>query len=50
MAGTLLKHIRLISDKELKDRILLGLKENDDSPVVHRWKQLDFVIVFMYLS
>ena len=43
MARTFLKHIRVTSKKELKDRILLGIKEINDSPVVHRWKQFNFV-------
>ena len=42
MARTFLKHIRVASKKELKDRILLGIKEINDSPVVHRWKNFDF--------
>jgi transposase len=42
MARTFLKHIRVSSKKELKDRILLGIKEINDSPVVHRWKKFTF--------
>ena len=42
MARTFLKHIRVTSKKELKDRILLGIKEMNDSPVVHRWKKFNF--------
>jgi len=42
MARTFLKHIRVTSKKELKDRILLGVKEINDSPVVHRWKKFNF--------
>lgn len=42
MARTFLKHIRVTSKKELKDRILLGIKEINDSPVVHRWKKFTF--------
>lgn len=42
MARTFLKHIRVASKKELKDRILLGIKEINDSPVVHRWKNFNF--------
>ena len=42
MARTFLKHIRVSSKKELKDRILLGIKEINDSPVVHRWKKFNF--------
>jgi transposase len=43
MARTFLKHIRVNSKQELKERILLGIKEINDSPVVHRWKKFDFV-------
>ncbi len=46
MARTFLKHIRVTSKKELKDRILLGIKEINDSPVVHRWKQFNFAQFF----
>jgi len=42
MARTFLKHIRVTSKKELKDRILLGIKEINDSTVVHRWKKFNF--------
>jgi len=42
MARTFLKHIRVTSKKELKDRILFGIKEINDSPVVHRWKKFNF--------
>jgi len=42
MARTFFKHIRVTSKKELRDRILLGIKEINDAPVVHRWKKFDF--------
>ena len=42
MTRTFLKHIRVNSKQELKERILLGIKEINDSPVVHRWKKFDF--------
>jgi len=42
MARTFLKHIRVTSKKELKDRIVLGIKEINDSPVVHRWRKFNF--------
>ena len=29
-----------------KERILLGIKEINDSPVVHRWKKFDFAHAF----
>jgi transposase len=42
MARTFLKHIRVNSKQELKERILLGIKEINEAPVVHRWKKFDF--------
>lgn len=46
MARTFLKQIRVNSKQELKERILLGVKEINDSPVVHRWKKFDFAHAF----
>lgn len=46
MARTFLKHIRVNSKQELKERILRGIKEINDSPVVHRWKKFDFSHAF----
>jgi transposase len=46
MARTFLKHIRVNTKQELKERILLGIKEINDNPVVHRWKKFDFVQAF----
>jgi hypothetical protein len=46
MARTFLKNIRVNSKQELKERILLGIKEINDSPVVHRWKKFDFAHAF----
>ena len=45
MARTFLRHIRVKSKEELKDRILQGIKEINSSPVVHRWKKFDLAIV-----
>jgi transposase len=42
MARTFLKHIRVESKSELKKRILLGIKEFNDMPVVFKWKNFDF--------
>jgi len=42
MAHTFLRHIRVKSKAELKERILLGIAEINADPVVHRWKKLDF--------
>lgn len=47
MARTFLKHIRVKSWQELRERILLGIAEINAAPVVHRWKKfgaLDEVI------
>lgn len=46
MARTFLKHIRVHSKQELKERILLGIREINESPVIHRWKKFDFAHVF----
>lgn len=43
MSRTFLKHIRVNSIKELKDRILLGIQEINAAPVIHRWKKFDAV-------
>ena len=47
MARTFLKNIRVNSKQELKERILQGIKEINDSPVVHRWGKFDFVNAFL---
>lgn len=41
MARTFLKHIRVNSIEELKERILKGIKEINAAPVVHRWNKFD---------
>ena len=41
MARTFLKHIRVSSWEELKERILKGVAEINQSPVVHRWTKFD---------
>src|SRR3990170_5088945 len=46
MARTFLKNIRVNSKQELKERILLGIREINDSPVVHRWKKFDLAHAF----
>lgn len=43
MARTFLKHIRVASRQELKDRILLGIAEINLEPVVHRWKKFEAI-------
>jgi len=41
MARTFLRHIRVSSKEELKERILKGISEINASPVVYRWKNFD---------
>lgn len=43
MARTFLKHIRVESKQELKERILKGIEEINAEPVVHRWKKFDTI-------
>jgi transposase len=38
MARTFLRGIRVESWQELKDRILLGIQEINQAPIVHRWR------------
>ena len=38
MARKFLKHIRVNSREELRERILKGVAEINEAPVVHRWK------------
>lgn len=39
MARTFLKHIRVKSWEELRDRILRGVAEINAAPIIHRWKK-----------
>ena len=41
MARTFLKGIRVTSKQELKQRILKGIAEINEEPVIHRWKKFD---------
>ncbi len=41
MTRTFLRQIRVGSRKELKERILLGIAEINEMPVVHRWKAFE---------
>jgi transposase len=41
MAHTFLRHIRVESWNELRNRILKGVEEINADPVVHRWKKFD---------
>jgi len=45
MARTFLRHIRVSSIAELKERILKGLAEMNETPVVFRWKKFDLDVV-----
>ena len=45
MARTFLRHIRVSSKEELKERILKGIREINSTPVVYRWKKFDLGIV-----
>jgi transposase len=44
MARTFLRHIRVASKAELKERILQGIAEINAAPVVHRWKKFDLLV------
>lgn len=41
MARTFLKHIRVNSIEELKERIMKGIKEINAAPVIHQWSKFD---------
>jgi len=43
MARSFLRHIRVSSWEELKERILLGVREINDKPVVHRWRKFELL-------
>ena len=43
MAHTFLRQIRVKSKSELKERILRGIAEINNAPVVHRWKKFDLL-------
>jgi len=44
MARTFLRHIRVSSKEELKERILKGISEFNASPVIYRWKNFNIDI------
>jgi len=44
IARTFLKHIRVESKEELKERILKGIEEINAEPVVHRWNNFNLTI------
>lgn len=41
MARSFLRHIRVRSIEELRERILRGIDEINAAPVIHRWKKFD---------
>jgi hypothetical protein len=41
MTRTFLRQIRVQSRNELRERILLGISEINEMPVVHRWKAFE---------
>ena len=41
MTRTCLRQIRVGSKQELKERILLGIAEINEMPIVHRWKAFE---------
>jgi hypothetical protein len=41
MARTFLRHIRVTSKDELKQRMLKGIAEINAAPVVFRWNKFD---------
>jgi transposase len=45
MARSFLRHIRVASKQELKERIVKGIAEFNDQPVVFRWKKFDLGLV-----
>jgi hypothetical protein len=44
MARTFLRHIRVQSWEELRERILLGIAEINAAPVIHRWRKFDALV------
>ena len=44
MARSFLRHIRVSSKEELKERIVKGIEEINAAPVVHRWNKFDLEI------
>ena len=45
MARTFLRHIRVQSRQELPQRILKGVAEINEEPVVHRWKAFEALVI-----
>ncbi|MBI3655375.1 MAG: hypothetical protein HY232_03030 [Acidobacteria bacterium] len=45
MARTFLRHMRVQSWEEPRDRVLQGIAEINQASVVHRWKKFDALSV-----
>jgi hypothetical protein len=45
MARTFLRHIRVSSKEELKERILKGIAEFNETPVPFRWRKFNLGLV-----
>ena len=45
MARTFLRHIRVASKDELKQRIAQGIAEINAAPVIYRWRNFDLGVV-----
>ena len=45
MARTFLRHIRVTSKEDLKQRILKGIAEINALPVVFRWNKFDLGVI-----
>jgi transposase len=43
MARTFLRHIRVASKDELKQRIARGIAEMNATPVIYRWRNFDLM-------
>jgi transposase len=41
MTRTFLRHIRVTSKEELRERIIRGIDEINATPVIYRWKKFD---------
>jgi transposase len=50
ISRTFLRHIRVESKEELKQRILKGIDEINTEPVVHMWKNFDFASNVDYVN
>lgn len=46
IARTFLKHIRVNSLEDLKQRIMQGIREINESPIIHRWKKFEITLKY----